>query len=303
MLFTCLTVRCVHLEVVWSCETDSFIDALRCFTNRRGCPTDMYSDNGSNFKGASAELKEFYSNLDREAVEKHATEFRIKWHWNPPSAPHMGGAWERLVRASKEVMHGLVQNHVLTDPQLITLLTEIEMILNSRPLTHVSEDINDLEALTPNHILLGRHRNWHSIADTSETDISSRKKWKQVQALQASFWSRWMKEYLPSLMKRPCWRDKRPNFKEGELVLVHDEDTKRGRWPLGRITKAMPGADNVLRVVEVKMKGGYYTRPVAKLYKLEDHTESNGWPLHPSPIPIDLVPSSHDPKIPIIPPI
>ena len=273
LLFTCLTVRCVHLEVVESCETDSFINALRRFTNRRGCPTDMYSDNGSNFKGASAELKEFFSKLDKTAVEKHASDLRINWHWNPPSAPHMGGAWERLVRSSKEVIYGLVKNHVLTDPQLTTLLTEVESVLNSRPLTHLSDDINDLDALTPNHILLGKHRNWHSIADTSETDITSRKKWKQVQGLQATFWSRWMKEYLPTLMKRPCWRDQKPNFREGELVLVQDDELKRRKWPLGRITKVMPGADDVVRVVEVKTKGGTYTRPVAKLCKLEDHDE------------------------------
>ena len=119
-IFTCLTVRCLHLEVVDTVDTDSFINALRRFTNRRGCPTDVYSDNGTNFKGATAELKEFISKLDKGAIKKHATELQINWHWNPPSAPHMGGAWERLVRSTKEVLHGLVQNHVLTDPQLAT---------------------------------------------------------------------------------------------------------------------------------------------------------------------------------------
>ena len=270
VLLTCLTVRCVHLEVVNSCETDDFISALRRFTNRRGCPTDMYSDNGSNFKGATNELKEFVSKLDKGAIEEFATDLRIEWHWNPPSAPHMGGAWERLVRSSKEVLCGLVQKKVLTDSQLITFLTEVERILNSRPLTHISENIDDLDALTPNHILLGRHRNWHTITDISESDITSRNKWKQVQALQASFWQRWVKEYLPTLMKRPCWRTQKPNFVEGELVLVQDDDFKRGKWPLGRITKVMPGADDVVRMVEVKMRNATYTRPVSKLYKLED---------------------------------
>ena len=82
-----------------------------------------------------------------------------------------------------------------------------------------------------------------------------------------------MKEYLPTLMKRPCWRDQKPNFREGKLVLVQDDELKRRKWPLGRITKVMPGADDVVRVVEVKTKGGTYTRPVAKLCKLEDHDE------------------------------
>ena len=71
-------------------------------------------------------------------------------------------------------------------------------------------------------------------------------------------------------MKRPCWRKRKPNFEVGELVLVQDEDTKRGKWPLGRITRVMPGKDGVVRTIEVKTKSGIYTRPAAKILKLED---------------------------------
>ena len=218
-------------------------------------------------------MKEFITKLDKKQIEDFATDFQIQWHFNPPSAPHMGGAWERLVRSSKEVLYGLVKDRTLTDPQLTTFLTEVEHIINSRPPTHLSEKIDDLDALTPNHILLGRHRNWHSIADVSEVDITSRKKWKQVQALHASFWSRWVKEYLPTLTKRACWRQKQPNFKEGELVLLQDDNSKRGKWPLGRITKVMPGKDDVVRVVEVRTRNGTYTRPVTNLFKLEDNDQ------------------------------
>ena len=191
ILFTCMTVRCVHLDVVHSCETDAFILALRRFTNRRGCPQNMYSDNGTNFKGATNELKEFVTKLelDEEKIKDELSSFKIQWSFNPPSAPHMGGAWERLVRSAKEIMFGLVKDTVLNDPQLYTLLTEVEFIINSRPLTHLSEAIDDYDPLTPNHILLGYHRNWTSIADTSNLDLSSRRKWKQVQALRSVFWS------------------------------------------------------------------------------------------------------------------
>ena len=118
VLFTCLTVRGVHLEVVENCETDSFINALRRFVNRRGCPTTVFSDNGTNFRGASTELKEFLRQLDRSAIADFATTKNIEWNFNPPKAPHMGGAWERLVRSVKQVMTGLVKDQVLTDPQL-----------------------------------------------------------------------------------------------------------------------------------------------------------------------------------------
>ena len=232
----------------------------------------MYSDNGTNFKGASTELKEFLDKLesDEDKIKVVVSEQHIKWSFNPPSAPHMGGAWERLVRSSKEIMYGLVKDQVLTDPQLYTLLTEVEMIINSRPLTHLSDDVDDYEPLTPNHILLGYHRNWSSITDTSELDLTSRKKWKQVQSLQAMFWSRWVKEFLPLLNKRHKSLGKSANLKEGQLVLIHQDDKKRRKWPLARITKTIPGRDGVVRVVEVKTKDGTYTRPATKIYLLED---------------------------------
>ena len=160
---------------------------------------------------------------------------------------------------------------VTKDPQLYTLLTEVESILNTRPLTRASDDVNDLEALTPNHILLGRHRNWVYVTDKmGEKDVTSRKRWRQVQALNAMFWRRWKREYLPTLTQRPTAAVDTPNLKINELVLVGNDDTKRGKWPLGRVTRVNPGDDRVVRVAEVKTKDGTYTRPVAKLYRLED---------------------------------
>ena len=192
------------------------------------------------------------------------------WKFNPPSAPHMGGVWERLVRSVKEAMTGLMKDAVLTDPQLLTLLTEAESILNSRPLTPSSDNVDDLDALTPNHILLGQHRHWDYMGEICERDVLSRRRWKQVQALRLSFWERWRREYLPTLTKRTRWNTKTPNYKEGELVLLSDDDSRRYKWPLARITKLLPGRDGVVRVVELRSKDGVYTRPVVKLLKLED---------------------------------
>ena len=275
VIFTCMTVRCIHLEIVENADTDAFINALRRFTNRRGCPQSMYSDCGGNFKGATAELKEFVSGLQKAAISKAAVEMNIEWNFNPPSAPHMGGAWERLVRSVKEVLSGLMFDRVLTDPQLLTLFTEVESIVNSRPLTHISNDIDDLSALTPNHILLGMHQNWGFVADTSSDNLNSRRKWKQVQALRELFWTQWKDQYLPSLTKRGKWKDHTRNIKVGDLVLVEeDEPIRRGKWPLARVTEVKPGSDGVVRVVHVKTKAGTYTRPVAKLRLLEDDIES-----------------------------
>ena len=89
--------------------------------------------------------------------------------------------------------------------------------------------------------------------------------------MRAMFWSRWVREYLPQLNQRSCWKDKTPSFKVGELVLVQDEDLKRRKWPLGRILEVYSGDDGIMRGVKVRIRNGAYVRPVAKLFKLEDH--------------------------------
>ena len=163
--------------MVESPDSDDFIDCFRRFSNRRGCPKFVYSDCGSNFKGATNELKEVIELLDRKKIEQYAAKHKIAWSFNPPCAPHMGGAWERLVRSCKEVLSALMPKYVLTDAQLYTLLTEVENILNRRPLTHISDDIDDFGVLTPNHILLGLHRNWDIACDVGEHDVFSRRKY------------------------------------------------------------------------------------------------------------------------------
>ena len=276
VLYTCLTVRCVHLEVVEGADTDSFIMALKRFVNRRGSPDVFYSDCGSNFKGATNELKDVITELDHKRIADVVASKNILWCYNPPAAPHMGGVWERLVRSVKEVMMGMMHDKILTDPQLATLMTEVESVLNSRPLTHVSEDINDLDTLTPNHILLGQHKIWSSFCDIAESDVLSRRRWKQVQALKLIFWNRWRREYLPSLTKRACWNKNNVNYKVGELVVLKEDDLKRIKWPLARVVKLFPAKDNVVRTVEVRTKDGFYIRPVTKLLKLEESEVPQG---------------------------
>ena len=273
-IFTGLTVRCVHLEVVENADTDSFINTMRRFVNRRSAPETMYSDCGTNFKGATKELQEFLKNLDHETITTYATSNGMSWKFNPPASPHMGGVWERMIRSVKEIISGLTKDIILTDFQLMTLLTEVESILNNRPLTHSSEDTDDLEALTPNHALIGHSRNWNNMGTFPE-NFSSRKKWKQVQYLANNFWKRWRKEYLPSLIPRGKGRKLEPNIEVGELVVLADCEAPRGKWTLGRITKTMPGNDGTTRVAEVRTGSGTYVRPVVKLYPLEENGIEN----------------------------
>ncbi|XP_062713430.1 uncharacterized protein LOC134290331 [Aedes albopictus] len=150
-LFTCLTIRAVHLEVAHSLSTESCITCFRRFIARRGAPLEVYSDNGTNFQGAEKLLREQINN----GLAESFTNSNTKWFFNPPSAPHMGGAWERMVRSVKAAIENIDTGRKLNDEGLLTLLTEAEGIVNSRPLTYLPLDSEEQEALTPNHFLLG----------------------------------------------------------------------------------------------------------------------------------------------------
>ena len=204
-LFTCLSTRAVHLEVADSLETDSFIMCLRRFIGRRGHPREMWSDNGTNFKGAQAELKRCLDDMDQNKVLNHLSPLGISWHFNPPLAAHWGGAWERLVGSVKKALNAILGSSRLTDSVLHTALVEVEGVLNSRPLTHSSMDMKDLSALTPNHFLIGRSDNKIPPDSFQDREINSRKRWRQSQVVANQVCKRWLKEYLPNLTVRQKW--------------------------------------------------------------------------------------------------
>ena len=154
----------------------------------------------------------------------------------------------------------------------VTFLCEVESIVNSRPLTPVSDDPNDYEALTPNHFILIKQHNNLPLGDFDENDLASRKKWRKVQAAIEIYWRRFIKEYIPSLNIRKRWSREDPsaNIKTGDLVLMVDDNASRGNWPLARVTKLYPGRDNVVRTVSLKTTKGFLIRPVRRLCLLEN---------------------------------
>ena len=241
------------------------------FVNRRGYPSLIMSDNGTNFKGGERELREAIKELDQQKICQFARRKGFKWQFNPPEAPHMGGAWERLVKSVKIALKIIMKNTLVDDFKLMTFFTEVEALVNSRPLTPISDDIEDLDALTPNHFLLGRASLNLTPCIIYDLKVQPRKRWKHVQQLSNHFWKRWTNEYLPMLTTRQKWKTTDVNnaLKVGELVMVSDQNDLRGHWPLGRIIATFPGDDGVIRVVDVKTKNGVYRRPVTKLCSLD----------------------------------
>ena len=196
-LFTCLNIRAVHIEKLSSLDTDSFLNGFRRFCSRRGHPEVVYSDQGTNFIGGKAELKSSMSELSQKFIDSYAVKHDLVWHFNPPTASHMGGLWERMIGIIKRILLAILPNTVkLTDEILETVFCEAESIVNSRPLTKVSDDPRDCKPLTPNDLLLLRSNNAAPPGKFDKSDMYHRR-WRHVQHLANQFWSKWLKLYLP----------------------------------------------------------------------------------------------------------
>lgn len=268
-IFACLRYRAVHIEIANDLSTDSFNNAVTRFVARRGPPRMIYSDNGTNFRGSETDVMKALKTWDQEKIGSELQRKNIQWYFNPPAASHQGGVWERLIRSVRRILHSMVGEHLVNDGTLTTFLVEVEKILNSRPLTRVSSDPNDLDALTPNHILLLRH-NPCSAPDEFQDSDKFQARWKHDHLLANEFWKRSVKEYLPMLQERQKWLTRKPNFKAGDLVIMKDGNVPRGQWPRALVQETFPDRDGVVRQVLVRTANGTYRRDVRKLCMLEE---------------------------------
>ena len=182
-LFTCLVSRAVHIEVASTLESSSFIQALRRFLARRGPVREIRSDNGTNFVGARKELLQAIDEMDHEEIRVKLQKENIDWVFNPPAANHMGGAWERQIKSTRKILTGLMDEygHCLNEESFRTLMCEVEAIINSRPLTTVSGEPDDLEPLTPNHILTTKSTVvLPPPGNFQKNDVYMRRRWRRV---------------------------------------------------------------------------------------------------------------------------
>ncbi|XP_067045584.1 uncharacterized protein [Acropora muricata] len=202
VIFTCMTIRAVHIEVAHSLDTHSFLLALRRFIARRGQVQELRSDNGTNFTSGERELRESIQAWNHEKIHEEMLQRNIKWTFSPPNGSHHGGFWDRGIRSIRRILRTLLLEQITDDEGLTTLMCEVESILNSRPITVVSEDSRDLEPLTPNHLLLLKSDTMMPPGVFQKKDLLSRRGWRQIQYLSDIFWKRWAREYLPLLQSR-----------------------------------------------------------------------------------------------------
>ncbi|CAG9103784.1 unnamed protein product [Plutella xylostella] len=282
-LYTCMTTRAVHLEVAASLSADSTIATLRRLIARRGCPTELWSDNATGFKAADKELTE----VATEALQEEAARRHIMWRFIPPASPFMGGAWERMVRTVKDALRATLHEKYPSDETLSTLLAEVESTVNSRPLTHVAVSPDDPVALTPNLLLIGPNCHVPTPGTFSEEDDHARQHWRRAQRLADVFWQRWMQEYLPLLQHRREPHSTGSQPKIGDLVIVCDSNNPRNTWPRGRVTAVHPGKDNIVRVVDITTSNGHVLRrPTKRIVVLPiESQDSDGGRMFTTKIP------------------
>ena len=269
----------MHIEVVPSLEADACLAASTRFIARRGKPNIILSDNGTNFIGATREMREWMKTWNQSDIEQSLALKQIKWKFNHPGAPHFGGVWERMVRSCKKAMMAIVGKRTLTDDVLTTTMCLVEQILKSRPLTSVSDDPEHLEALTPNHFLLGRASPTTPFIPDAQQYTDLRRVFRVSQAYADMIWSRWNREYLPQWNERTKWNKEEVGHLEvNDLVWIVDENVKSAHYKMGRVLEVYHGSDGRVRSALVKTEDGKLKRPVGKLAPLfyeSDFREKN----------------------------
>ncbi len=261
IIFKCMTTRATHLDLLTSIDSDSFLMSLRRFIARRGKPYELLCDQGTNFKGGQRELNDAFAALQDE-LQSHLANQQIKFTYNPPSAPHFGGCWEREIRSIKAALRVTIGAQTVTEEVLRTVLIEVEGILNSKPLGYTSSDVADLDPITPYCFLIGRRDASLPQVIYQESEILSRRRWRHSQLLAEHFWRHFLKYYLPDLQARQKWKTEKKTLEIGDVVLIVDPQLPRALWPVGRITQVFPGADGRVRTANVDVKG----RPTHELW-------------------------------------
>ena len=252
-------------------DAESLKRGLSRFQSRRDVPNLVISDNGKSFKGKS--------------LRNYLRKFNIDWRFNIERCPQAEGFFERLVRSVKRCLKKTLRNAKLTYEEFVTILTEIEGVLNSRPLTYGNEELG--EPVTPAHLMIG-HRildrpnpvEFPGFKDVKRDDVTRRA--RHLLTVSNHFRSRFRREYLTEL--REHQNTKRPKSGEkvrvGDVVTIFEEKLPRQSWRMGRVERLLRGKDGkirsaVVRVHQIGQKSTSFRRPLRKLYPVELNEEED----------------------------
>ncbi len=266
-LFTCCSTRAVELEIVNDMTVVSFLRAFRRFSATYSTPKLLYCDNARTFTSADDELKRLYGLVSDDKSQRLFAEKRIRFVHTPVQASWFGGVHERMIGVCKSAIKKTLGKSLVPLEELQTIVKEVQAIVNNRPLTYTSSDIDEIEPITPNHLIFGREIKlvpWDNNVDLNEefdpsigTKPAIEKLAHRRAQLIEHFRKRFYDEYLATLRERHCHEVRKQNASEdiikiGDVVLVHDKDEPRVRWKLGVVQSLIKGQDSLTRAATVK---------------------------------------------------
>ena len=278
LVFTCLNIRSIHIELISDMSTHSFILAFIRFTNLYGIPSHIYSDNARSFIAGCDLLEEVFTSS--EYSEKFLV-YNIKHIKIPLYSAWVGSVWERMIRTIKSCLYKVIGRSKVNYFDLITILSDIQNAINARPLTYRCSSDSDLEIITPNHFIRPSANAGLLLKQDEENiwekDPPSRK--DLVKSIQTrddmihKFKELWYESYLLSLREQSKYLHEINyinKIKVDDIVLIKNPARPRPYWLLGRVLELYHGDDNKIRSVKVKKADGVIQlHSIKHLYPLE----------------------------------
>ena len=283
LIITCATTRCIHLELCLMMDTNSFLRAWRRFCSCRGVqPHLVFSDGGTNFKGAYLPISEWIESWDEVLIKSSfpKSHFAFKWIYNVPTASHMNGVVESLVNSVRKGLDAAITNYtkaILSYEEWVTVLSEITYLINSRPLIPDGNPM-DFHCITGNDILHPYGQPQIPQFATDDYD-HPRYMFKRVQARVDVFWDTWIRHLPPQLNIRNKWFHARDNIQKGDFVIVlekglHGVCAPRSQWKKAIVIDVHPSTDGLVRSVTIRDSNrNTYKRPIHKLCLIATRSE------------------------------
>ena len=273
LLVTCFVTHAVCLLPLKDLSAGTVVNALIRMNCQFPGLKKIYSDNATNFHGADREMREAMKSWNDKAGDDELVLNGIEWNFGPARCGSAGGVWERLIGLTKRLMKSVLNDKVIDTDTFDTVVAGAMAIMNRRPLTPASTDIDECMVLSPAHFLYP-HQFTNSapsiLPPSSDGAEALRSSWTKSREILEDFWSKWRSSYLSELQKKAKWHDSSAGPEVNQIVLIKEENAPRETWKLARIV-AIINSDP-LHVRRVKLKdasGTMFDRHVTGIVPLE----------------------------------
>ncbi len=267
LLYACSLTRGIMIDLLPDLTTAEFLLSLKRFIARRGRPERIYSDNGGTFVAAEKWIRMVRND---ERFQDYLGKQEIRWQFNLSRAPWWGGQFERIIGLVKSALRKCIGNGMLRWKELEEVLLDVEVTLNNRPLSYVEDDLQ-LPVLIPNCLLFANSNILHELEPHHIEEHDLRRRAKHLLKCKEAVWKRWHNEYLRSLRERHRTKKTKGGLTPtvGDVVIIGDNEKKRGEWQLGVVEELVTGKDGEVRVAKVRSRKSRLERAVQQLYPLE----------------------------------